>query len=969
MSIRSRRARPARPHRGREGKHPRPEIFRMRAFLGLTWTLAIASGCGGKPPVESMLLASFTKPASRQLSGLDKSNISAPGFPVDVEVEGQDTGGRAIELASATLEIRLPNSPDWSAGPDPQLNGPKATFPNVPLAAGVNGLRVTIAEKPSLRTALSATELFVATGTGCLISITAPGANPFTFNISTNQNPLGTSLQYTLQGVSSNCPGVPATLSKGAPTQTVLGTGTASTAGAFSIPFTLADGERTRLTAQMTDPFPPNPVTSASLDVTVKLTPPSLSSVIPVDSTLFFVADTNVHLLSTDGGYVSSNDAGYVINKGPTDSAAVADFGFTVANAAGGTARLVYNGVDVSAPIPITSDPQTVVWPNAILPPKSAGSLQFRARDSAANETIRTANATIDVIPPAASSFVDAGLAPDGGRTASVNLQWTASGDDGLDGGPAAGYDLRWSTTAVIPADAGFDAGTYFDQNKFSQSPGGLLPGGTRSKLLTPLPPLNTYLFQVRPVDAVGNYARQSPQASVDNFWTQVTLANPDIGLNGYGVHMAAADLNADGFDDLVVASPCLDTLCNTTRTGTVYVYYGSSTNFGGAATRQDLTPGDGQIRFYGADVSAGNASHAASDPVRNDLLVGQPSWHFGTAEAGRGRAFLYFGRSVASGPATLNPSTAIEFRGTGAGTQFGAAARIIGDINGDGIGEILISAPIESGFAGRVYLFYGRNQAQWAATVASQTPDPDGVRAIPTSAADRVFTPAPGDTYFGRLDGYAYLGNLGGGTGASFTVPNSLDTINKLYLYSGNMVNGRVFGATIASTDALQVIRRPTAVPVDDFGGFGSRAFGNVNLIQGLFSDLVVTHPKESKIYLFPDGTSAGFNGAPYAINGSAGSNLGHSLAYGDFNQDGRMDIVSGENPGANSSAWLFFNHGVMGGGFDTTAGAGFNQSRLFSPTALGIDVAVGDFNGDGKPDLAAADNLDGSGKVTVWY
>ena len=75
------------------------------------------------------------------------------------------------------------------------------------------------------------------------------------------------------------------------------------------------------------------------------------------------------------------------------------------------------------------------------------------------------------------------------------------------------------------------------------------------------------------------------------------------------------------------------------------------------------------------------------------------------------------------------------------------------------------------------------------------------------------------------------------------------------------------------------------------------------------------------------------------------------------------------GENSGNGQQAWIFYNRGTPGSEFDPYAGAGFSQSRLFSPNALGIGVVVGDFNGDGRADVAAGDNLDGNGKVTVWY
>src|SRR5262249_111989 len=160
-----------------------------------------------------VLVANFIRPANRQLAASDKTDISAPGFPVDVEVEGQDTSGRSIQLQDARLEVRLPGR-DWTSGPDAQLNGARSLFPATGLTGGTQGLRVSVSEKPSLRTGTNTIDVTVPTGTGCVIAITAPPTSPFTFNISTNEGP-PPGLHYTLRGTSTNCPGVTITLSKG----------------------------------------------------------------------------------------------------------------------------------------------------------------------------------------------------------------------------------------------------------------------------------------------------------------------------------------------------------------------------------------------------------------------------------------------------------------------------------------------------------------------------------------------------------------------------------------------------------------------------------------------------------------------------------------------------------------------------------------------------------------------------------
>ena len=79
--------------------------------------------------------------------------------------------------------------------------------------------------------------------------------------------------------------------------------------------------------------------------------------------------------------------------------------------------------------------------------------------------------------------------------------------------------------------------------------------------------------------------------------------------------------------------------------------------------------------------------------------------------------------------------------------------------------------------------------------------------------------------------------------------------------------------------------------------------------------------------------------------------------LAVGDFNGDGKPDlvVVSGDNSNTANAAIL------LGNGDGT-----FQNPRIFSAGRTPVCVAVADFNGDGKLDLAIADQSGGS--VSIW-
>ena len=81
--------------------------------------------------------------------------------------------------------------------------------------------------------------------------------------------------------------------------------------------------------------------------------------------------------------------------------------------------------------------------------------------------------------------------------------------------------------------------------------------------------------------------------------------------------------------------------------------------------------------------------------------------------------------------------------------------------------------------------------------------------------------------------------------------------------------------------------------------------------------------------------------------------------VAVGDFNNDGKLDLVT-----ANGNLDVFTKFPLGGGSVSVLLG---NGDGTFGPAvnyAVGVaptDVAVGDFNKDGHPDVVVPDALDG--------
>jgi hypothetical protein len=169
------------------------------------------------------------------------------------------------------------------------------------------------------------------------------------------------------------------------------------------------------------------------------------------------------------------------------------------------------------------------------------------------------------------------------------------------------------------------------------------------------------------------------------------------------------------------------------------------------------------------------DASSSINGDAHTDLVVGGKN---GAA------AYVYFGGT--NGYATTPDVT---FTGT-AGTRFGFAVSVVGDIDSDGLNEIAISAPLESG-RGRVYVFKGRTS--WPASLLSS--QADYVIDV-DSATDPKFTGA----LFGSA--IARLGDFDGDGAADFAIG--------AYTYGG----GQGYVAIIRGVPAATPFPKTTVLP-----------------------------------------------------------------------------------------------------------------------------------------------------------
>jgi len=441
--------------------------------------------------------------------------------------------------------------------------------------------------------------------------------------------------------------------------------------------------------------------------------------------------------------------------------------------------------------------------------------------------------------------------------------------------------------------------------------------------------------------------------------------------LSYAGASVSSADLNGDGFSDIITAAAGDP---YGVKKGAVYVTYGKA---GGFADTEVTATNFAFTAFDGTNVgkSVSSAGDINGDGLA-DLIVGATGSIFGESD---GEAYVIFGsRKLTDINIPTNGTIPAKqgFKIFGGDTKtLGYSVSGTGDVNGDGFDDIVVGAAgnYTNLVPGVAYVVFGSAQAK---TLDLGTLN--GNNGFKFASVDKGNAFGGSVSNVGDINGDGYDEII---VGSIFTDKGATNTGASYVLFGKKDGFANTTTAQLNGKNGFEI----PGVVAGGFSGFAVSGGGDING-DGL-ADLVVTSVYTSSVYVVFGSTKpfakslnlAGLQGSNgFVLSGDATSRFGMSANLaGDVNGDGYDDLLIGETGagGEKGGAYIVFGKAKGFGRLSTAdikGELGFKINGVTESDSAGVAVnAAGDVNGDGFDDLiigASASNKN-TGVAYVVY